>query len=498
MGKAFHELEWMSGFASLGSSFVSTLAPTPLPDIQQAVFSTVLAEELGIDLASLKDLSSVETLAGNRTPKSSTPYASVYSGHQFGVWAGQLGDGRAIHLGEIDTQNGPQEMQLKGAGKTPYSRMGDGRAVLRSSIREFLCSEAMHALGVPTTRALSLISSSLPVRRETIESAAVVCRVSPSFIRFGHFQHFASQGLHQELKTLTDFVMHRYYPDSLQQPEPIYDFLQQVISRSAKLVAKWQALGFCHGVLNTDNMSILGLTIDYGPFGMMDQFDYHHVCNHSDQQGRYSYANQPQVFHWNLIRLAESLIPLLEIQQSSQPATKIIEKLEALLQEFPKLYQDHYHELMKSKLGLGEHSGNQEKLIQQLIQLLHDNQIDYTRFFRQLVQHLVTPQTSLLRDQFRDLPTFDAWLKDYQTALQVNQIRNAVEIQQQMNAVNPKYILRQHLAHQAIQLAEKDDFSEVEKLYRILLNPFDEQPEYEEYASHPPTWATQLELSCSS
>ena len=239
------------------------------------------------------------------------PLASVYSGHQFGVWAGQLGDGRALWLGEVDTAAGPLEIQLKGAGLTPYSRMGDGRAVLRSSIREFLCSEAMHALGMPTTRALCVTGSALPVRREEIETAAVLTRVAPSFIRFGHFEHFASQERDAELRRLADFVIEHHYPACREAANPYAALLAAVAARTATLMAQWQAVGFCHGVMNTDNMSILGLTIDYGPFGFLDAFDPGHICNHSDHEGRYAWARQPNVALWNLHALAQALLPLI-------------------------------------------------------------------------------------------------------------------------------------------------------------------------------------------
>ncbi len=286
-------LSWTHRFAGLGPQFHTALAPTPLPAPRLVSLSEPLARELGLDPPTLRTPEAVEAFSGSRPLAGSRSLASVYSGHQFGVWAGQLGDGRAILLGEAETPAGPREFQLKGSGRTPYSRMGDGRAVLRSSIREFLASEAMHALGIPTTRALMVTGSPQPVRREAIETAAVVTRVAPSFIRFGHFEHFAANGQHEALRQLADFVIDRFYPEVREGTaaadfggNPYAAWLQQVAARTAALVARWQAVGFCHGVMNTDNMSILGLTIDYGPFQFMDGFVPGHICNHSDSGGR--------------------------------------------------------------------------------------------------------------------------------------------------------------------------------------------------------------------
>jgi uncharacterized protein YdiU (UPF0061 family) len=296
----------------------------------------------------------LEVFAGNLPLSGSTPLASVYSGHQFGAWAGQLGDGRAILLGEVRTPAaGTQELQLKGSGLTPYSRMGDGRAVLRSSIREFLCSEAMHALGVPTTRALCVTGSDEPVRRERMETAAVVTRVAPSFIRFGHFEHFSHGGQHDALRTLADFVIARFYPQCRDAANPYAALLAEVTRRTAALIARWQAVGFMHGVMNTDNMSILGLTIDYGPFQFMDGFDPAHICNHSDHQGRYAYERQPQIGHWNLFALGQALLPL--IGQSDQAL--------AALQAYPGLFAAELDQRMALKLGLPRASAGSRQLV---------------------------------------------------------------------------------------------------------------------------------------
>lgn len=294
-------LRWTPGFRGLGPAFYTELRPRPLPEPYWVGTSAAVARTLGLDPQQLETPEALDAFTGNVLLAGSQPLASVYSGHQFGVWAGQLGDGRALLLGE--TASG-QEVQLKGSGLTPYSRMGDGRAVLRSSIREFLCSEAVNALGIPTTRALCVTGSDAPVYREEIESSAVVTRVAPSFIRFGHFEHFAASDRIEELRQLADYVIERYYPacrESTRFGGNAYAvFLEAVSERTAALLAHWQAVGFCHGVMNTDNMSILGLTIDYGPFQFLDGFDPRHICNHSDTSGRYAYNQQPNVAYWNL------------------------------------------------------------------------------------------------------------------------------------------------------------------------------------------------------
>ena len=300
---------------SLGEPFTVLQLPAPLPQPHWVATSQSLALELGWSDWLSSD-SALQILAGNANAEGGNTFstlASVYSGHQFGVWAGQLGDGRALLLGEAQTPMGKLEVQLKGAGLTPFSRMGDGRAVLRSSIREFLCSEAVHALGIPTTRALAIVGSPLPVRRETVETAAVVTRIAPSFLRFGHFEHFTHTASDVvALRRLADATIARYFPELVDAPAPYAALLETVTRRTASLIAQWQSVGFCHGVMNTDNMSMLGLTIDYGPFGFLDAFDPGHICNHTDTSGRYAYARQPNAAFWNLHALAQGLMPLIE------------------------------------------------------------------------------------------------------------------------------------------------------------------------------------------
>jgi len=496
------------GFAALDPRFFTRLAPTPLPSPYLVGVSASAAALLGWDAQAATQRSFIETFAGNQVPAWADPLASVYSGHQFGVWAGQLGDGRAIRLAEAQTAGGPLEIQLKGAGMTPYSRMADGRAVLRSSIREYLCSEAMAALGIPTTRAMSIVGSDAPIRRETVETAAVVARLAPTFIRFGHFEHFAAREDTGALRQLADFVIDRFMPACRDDAQPYQALLREVSLRTADLMAQWQAVGFCHGVMNTDNMSILGLTIDYGPFGFLDAFDANHICNHTDSQGRYAYSQQPQVAFWNLHCLAQALMPLWregdgdgdEGKEAGKEAA--VEAARAALDPFRARYAAAFFRRYRDKLGLRPPAGrdeDDEPLLTSLFQLLHEQRVDYTLFWRNLarISSADGSRDAPVRDLFLDRAAWDAWAGTYRARLRAEQSDDAVRAAA-MLAVNPKYVLRNHLAETAIRRARDKDFGEVERLLAVLSRPFDEQPEAEAYAALPPDWAAGLEVSCSS
>ncbi|PLP97024.1 protein adenylyltransferase SelO [Cupriavidus pauculus] len=494
------------GMAALGERFFTRLAPTALPSPYVVSVAPAAAALLGWDEAGLRaatqDPKFVDTFVGNAVPDWADPLATVYSGHQFGVWAGQLGDGRAIRLAEATMTDGPWEIQLKGAGLTPYSRMADGRAVLRSSVREYLCSEAMYALGVPTTRALAIIGSDAPVRRETIETSAVVTRLAPSFIRFGHFEHFAAREDHASLKQLADFVIDRFYPACRDTASPYQALLREVSLRTADMVAHWQAVGFCHGVMNTDNMSILGLTIDYGPFGFLDAFDANHICNHSDQQGRYAYSQQPQIAFWNLHCLAQALLPLWrDANATDAEAAKdaAVEAAREALDPFRDRYAEAFFRHYRAKLGLRTAHDQDETLMTNLFRVMHANRVDYTLFWRNLAQvgSQDGSRDAPVRDLFLDRAAWDAWAAEYRARLQAEQPDDATR-GVAMRQVNPKYVLRNHLAETAIRAARDKDFSEVDRLLAVLSKPFDEQPEAEHYAALPPDWASGLEVSCSS
>jgi len=486
----FSGAQWPNRFQALGTAFFTPLPPQGIPDPHWVAWSPECARLLGLPDTRPGDDATLAALSGNTVAAGMSPLASVYSGHQFGVWAGQLGDGRAHWLGEMETPSGPMELQLKGAGLTPYSRMGDGRAVLRSSIREFLCSEAMAALGVPTTRALCITGSQLPVRREEIETAAVVTRVAPSFIRFGHFEHFAHTAEDATaLKQLADFTIDTLYPACRDAARPVVALLEAVTERTAALMADWQAVGFCHGVMNTDNMSILGLTIDYGPFGFLDAFDPGHVCNHSDQQGRYAFARQPHVAFWNLHALAQGLMPLIGDSDAALAA----------LERYKSAFPDALMARMRAKLGLATRQEDDHSLIEGLLERMAADRADYTITFRRLAGFSTGAgaDNAAVRDLFIDREAFDAWGLRYRARL-IAEHSDDTGRALRMNRVNPKYVLRNHLAEIAIRQARQGDFTEIDRLRQILARPYDEQPEWSAYAGFPPSWATQIEVSCSS
>ncbi|MFZ2987735.1 protein adenylyltransferase SelO [Ideonella sp.] len=488
---------WRNRFAGLGPAFHTRLDGAGLHDPHWVACSDDCATSLGWPANWWAHApNALAVFSGAAAWPGMAPLASVYSGHQFGVWAGQLGDGRALLLGEIDSPAGPQEIQLKGAGPTPYSRRGDGRAVLRSSIREFLCSEAMHHLGIPTSRALCLTGSALPVRRERMETAAVVTRVAPSFIRFGHFEHFAHRGQFDELRQLADFVIQHHYPDCLQAEQPVLAMLSEVSRRTAVMVAHWQAVGFCHGVMNTDNMSILGLTIDYGPFGFLDGYDPEHICNHSDDRGRYAHSRQPQVAWWNLHALAQALVPLVGEGRGSEPDADAIHRALAI---YGPTFKATLDGLLRAKLGLQTTADGDAGLIDDWLKLLANNRADFTLVHRRLCDFDSSPGADhrALRDLFLDREGFDLWAERYAQRLRA-EAATAPRRTEQMRRANPKFVLRNHLAEQAIRQAEAGDFSEVQRLLKVLQRPFDEQVEHEADAGLPPDWAQHLEISCSS
>ncbi len=486
-------MEWNNHFFKRFSIpekyYLTSLTPACLPDAHLVAWSSQCAEDIGVTRETL-DWKSI--MSGELRPADAQSYATVYSGHQFGQWAGQLGDGRAMLLGGITTSKGLFELQLKGSGPTPYSRGGDGMAVLRSSIREFLCSEAMAGLGIPTTRALALVSSTKGVARETIETAAVVLRTAPSFIRFGHFEHFAAKGDSDAVKQLVDFVCEQYYPNAAVHASGSearsIALLDEVSQRTATLLAAWQSVGFCHGVMNTDNMSILGLTLDYGPFGFLDAFDAHHICNHTDQQGRYSYTRQAQVAHWNLGCLAQSLSVIVNNHDA----------LADCLKRYATTFNEAHTGVFLRKLGLAETMVDGDVFVGKTLQLLHESKADMTFFFRHLSHAVVDGNYASVRDVGLDPLAFDAWLIDYQAHCNRDGC-GASDRSTVMLTVNPKYVLRNHLAEIAIRKArDEHDYSEINTLLSVLAKPFDEQPDYESYAALPPSWAQTLEVSCSS
>ena len=492
---ALESLRLSNSYARLPAAFHTRQPPAPLPAPHLIAVSEDAASLIGLDPQQAARAEFVELFAGNRLPPGAEPLAAVYSGHQFGSWSGQLGDGRAHLLGEVDTPHGPLELQLKGAGPTPYSRFSDGRAVLRSSIREFLCSEAMAALGVPTTRALCVIGSPLPVQREQTETAAVVARIAPSFVRFGTFEHFSAADDVQHLRLLADYVIDRFRPHLRDSARPHAALLADVAQRTGELVAHWQAIGFMHGVMNTDNMSALGLTLDYGPFAFMDDFDAGRICNHSDTYGRYAFRTQPRIAQWNLYVLADALGPLIGHPDLTR----------ALVDEhFQSAFDSRFAALMRQRLGLAVAQPGDDDFIGATLGLLQLQRVDYTRFFRALselpgcvAREDRAARNAPLRDLFADREACDAWLLGWRARLAGE---GSVDAQRQpaMRAANPCYVLRNWMAESAIRRAREGDFGEVRALLDCLRHPFDERPQYAHYAAPPPDWADGLTVSCSS
>jgi len=494
----------------------SRVAPTPVTDPHLLAWSDELGAFLGLERPPERG-PAVDALAGNLVTGSMKPFAARYGGHQFGNWAGQLGDGRAIALGQVAATDGSRwEIQLKGAGPTPYSRRGDGRAVLRSSLREFLCSEAMHHLGVPTTRALSLVGTGDAVVRDMFyngnaqpEPGAIVARVAPTFIRFGNFQIFVANGELDNLRALADFVLRHYYPElGPPSPEVYLRWFAEIARRTAVMVAHWMTVGFVHGVMNTDNMSILGLTIDYGPYGWLEPYDPDWTPNTTDfGSRRYAFGQQPQVAMWNLAALAQALAPLVADPQA----------LRAGLDLYADTLADTQHALLLRKLGLTALDPARDlALTEALPAALAEPEIDMTIFFRQL-SHLAPALLSAPANEAELFQSFIAqaaysvapgedlalhdWLHRY--ALRLRQEAASPDaIRAGMLAANPKYVLRNYLAQQAIEAAETGDLSKLETLFKVLKTPFDEHPAHDELAAKRPDWAREkpgsATLSCSS
>ncbi len=465
--------------------------PTPVAAPRLLAWSDATGELLGIKRPAANDALAAEVLGGNRLLPAMQPYAARYGGHQFGHWAGQLGDGRAITLGEIIAPDGRrQELQLKGAGRTPYSRTADGRAVLRSSLREFTCSEAMHHLGVPSTRALSLVGTGESVVRDMFydgnarpEPGAIVCRVAPSFVRLGNFELLADRDEHAALRRLADYVRTNYFSG-----KSIEETFQEICQRTGELMADWMRLGFVHGVMNTDNLSILGLTIDYGPYGWLEGYDLEWTPNTTDAQGRrYCYGNQPHVAQWNLARLAEALLPLIPDQA----------QLQAGLTLYADTFSAAWQRALAQKLGVSalDQPGD-DALVGELFRLLAEQETDFTIFFRRLA----TPTLESLQPAYYgDLPSKElgTWLKKYE-----NRTKSEIGRVERMRSANPKYVCRNYLAQQAIDAMEQGDATVLERLLLVLQKPYDEQPEHEDLAARRPEWARHKAgcsaLSCSS
>ena len=481
-----NEIKLTNPYLTLPQECYTRIEPSPLNKSFLIHANATVAKMLNINKDELSTENFVKLLNGEFKAEGSDTFAMCYAGHQFGHFVPRLGDGRAINIGTISTPiDGMQHLQLKGAGQTKYSRSGDGRAVLRSSIREYLMSEAMHGLGIETTRALGIIGSEHGVYRQDWEKGSIVLRVSPSWVRFGTFEYFAHKKRYTELETLADYAIAESYPHLKDEPNKYLLFFTEVVGKTARLMAEWQAVGFNHGVMNTDNMSIAGLTIDYGPYAFLDEYDFEYICNHTDQGGRYSFGNQPNVGHWNLQALMVTLSPLVNS-----------EKLEKVLEHYPRFYTERYLYLMGKKLGLA--NVTQEKdldLFKHLLGMLQGLNVDYTLFFRTL-SHYDGDRIALLKLGLFHKPMND-WLDSYDERLAV-ETSNVKERQESMLKTNPKYVLKNYILQEAIDAAEEGDFNLVDDLFVIAQDPYAEHEGFERWAGVTPDEFKNKKLSCSS
>ena len=491
MLRPLHALTWDNRFASLPDAFGERVGPTPLPDPWLVAFNPDVAALLDLDPAAAADPDFLAWVAGNLTLPGTDPVAAIYAGHQFGVWVPQLGDGRAILLGEVTSGNHQHwDVQLKGAGMTRFSRMGDGRAVLRSTIREYLAGEAMAGLGVPTTRALAIAGSDAPVYRERAETAAVLVRVAPSHVRFGSFQLFASRKQADEVRLLADHVIEHHFPECLALPvqQRYAAWYREIVDRTARLMAQWTAVGFAHGVMNTDNMSILGLTLDYGPYGWLERYDPGLICNHSDPSGRYAFDQQPRIGLWNCARLGEALFPLV----AQEPAL-------AALESYRTTFETTMDTLVRAKLGLARRLDGDGELASDLFTLMHRAGADYTRTFRLLsAVDANRPETlAPLADAVAAPALLDPWLERWLARVGEETVPGAHR-RAAMAAVNPKYVLRNWIAQEVIEAAEARDTAPLQRVMALLRAPYDEHPGMERYAVGPAEGMIEVPVSCSS
>ena len=486
-------LTFDNSYGRLPERFYARQAPVPVAEPRLIRLNRALAEAIGLDTA-LDDSLLAEVFAGNRLPEGADPLAQAYAGHQFGGFSPQLGDGRALLLGEVIARDGRRlDLQLKGAGRTPFSRQGDGRAALGPVIREYLVSEAMAALGIPTTRALAATATGQPVYREGALPGAVLTRMASSHIRVGTFQYFAARGDRDALERLTAHVIARHYPAAGEAANPALALLEAVLERQAGLIARWLHVGFIHGVMNTDNCSIAGETIDYGPCAFMDAYDPGTVYSSIDQQGRYAFANQPVMAHWNLARFAESLLDLIDAEQE-----RAIDKATEVLSGFAPRFRQHWLDGMYRKIGLAHPSEADGPLVQALLEAMQAGQADYTNSFRALGAAALGPEgREAMRRQFIGMAGIDEWLTRWQARLAAEG-RAPAHVAAGMNAVNPAFIPRNHRVQQAIDGALAGDYSPFEALHRVLSRPYDDQPEAAAYTAPPEPDERVLRTFCGT
>jgi len=477
----FSNLKLTTPYLNLAPIFFDKIEPTPLDNAFVISTSQEAAKLLGIDENLLDDEKLLDIINGLTKLEGSETFSMCYAGHQFGYFVARLGDGRAINLGKVNGIN----LQLKGSGLTLYSRSGDGRAVLRSSIREYLMSEAMFGLGIPTTRALALIGSDTDVARERWEKGAIVLRLSPTWVRFGTFEYFNAKGDLAKVEELADYVIDESFPHLKNQAGMYIKMYEEIIRNTALTIAKWQSVGFNHGVMNTDNMSIDGRTIDYGPFAFLDDYEANYICNHTDVEGRYSFKNQPEIAKWNLGQLAIALSPIIHYDKAK----------EVLEETFSSVYTTEYLGLMYEKMGLDERYENDIELLRWMLGALESSKVDYTLFFRKLCLY-DGYKASILELCELEKPLSE-WLDAYDVRLQKEEL-SFEQRRARMLRANPKYILKNSILQEAIQKAEINDFSMVHDLLKVALNPFDEHEDLDYLSKKTPVKMKNIKLSCSS
>ena len=477
----FSDLKLTTPYLQLPALFYDKVEPTPLHKPFLISASQEAAKLLDIDENLLDDALLLDVVNGKEKLEGSETFSMCYAGHQFGYFVPRLGDGRAINLGKVNRQN----LQLKGSGLTLYSRQGDGRAVLRSSIREYLLSEAMYGLGIETSRALALIGSDTDVARERWEKGAIVLRLSPTWVRFGTFEYFNATGEHAKLQELADYVINESFPHLENVEDRYLKMYAEIARNTATTIAKWQSVGFNHGVMNTDNMSIDGRTIDYGPFAFLDDYEKHYICNHTDREGRYSFSNQPSIGHWNLTMLARSLSPIMNYESA----------LDILEDVYGGTYERVYSEMMYAKMGLEEEGENDKELFSWMLGALESATIDYTLFFRKLSVYDGDKSDILSLAVYRT--PLEEWLEAYDARLKKETL-DVKKRHKKMLQTNPKYILKNHILQEAIEEAHRGEFKMIDDLLKVAHAPFDEHPELEHLCKLAPTNAKNIKLSCSS
>jgi len=486
--KKISELSFDNTYYKLPKDFYQEVEPKSFNNPHLVAFNEEVSELIELDPLESEKPGFADYICGKKKIPGANPIAMYYTGHQFGVYNKDIGDGRAILLGEVANSTGQKwDLHLKGAGRTRFARQFDGRAVLRSCIREYLCGEAMHHLGIPTTRSLCIIGSDEIVQRETQEMGAMLLRVAESHVRFGSFEGFYYKEEYENVRILADYVIENHFRQLIESDNKYLEFYKEVIKRTAGLIAFWQAYGFAHGVMNTDNMSVLGLTFDYGPFGFVEEFNPELIPNHSDHHGRYSLRNQKSIGYWNLQKLGKCFSELLSSKEISDA-----------LDLYNDTYKDKYSKLMRKKLGLITENPDDWKLIEIVLECLFYSKVDFTTFFRKLSSYDEDnpKNNTALSDMFKN-SDYGKWASYYAKRLK-EEPNIKTERKKLMNSVNPKYILKNYIAQKAIAKAEQGDYSEISKVYTILKNPFTEQPEYKEYCKPAPKQYRNLSLSCSA